>query len=52
MMSSRLPIGLSMTVEASVALFQSVGVPGNFHVDDLVAVILQVNAFRGGISRK
>jgi hypothetical protein len=41
--------GLAVTVDAAVALLQAVGVPGDFVVDQPVAVPLQVDALAGGV---
>ena len=43
---------LTVSVDAAVALFQAVGVPGDLVVDKAVAVALEVDAFAGGVGGK
>src|SRR5436305_13923288 len=40
---------LAMAINAAIALLQTVGVPGNLVVNEMGAVILQVNTFGSGI---
>jgi hypothetical protein len=41
---------LSMSVDASISLFESIGVPWDFVMDEVGAMVLQVNPFGGGVS--
>ncbi len=41
--------GLPMAVEATVTLLKAIGISGDFHVDDAMTMILQVNSFRCSI---
>lgn len=34
-----------MTINTSVALFQAIGIPGNFIVDQVGAMVLEIDAF-------
>ena len=43
---------LSMTVDATVALFHDIWIPRNLDMDEVVAVVLQVNTFRGRVGRE
>jgi len=40
---------LTMAVNAAVALLHDVRIPGNLDVDQVIAVVLEVYAFGGGI---
>src|ERR1039457_3074034 len=40
---------LELAVDAAVALLHSGGVPGNVEMEEVSAVVLEVNAFAGGI---
>ena len=43
---------LPMTVNAAVALFHDIWIPRNLNMDEVVAVVLQVNTFRGRVGRE
>ena len=43
---------LAVAIDAAVALLHHVRVPGNLDVDQVVAVVLEVDAFRSGVGRE
>src|SRR5579862_4259063 len=43
---------LTVTIDTPIALFHSIGIPGNLIVDELGTVILKVNTFRRSVSGK